>query len=185
MPVKTNRLRALPVSASRGRARDAAALERDARDLYEALTDLVRLYQFRDRNVICCHDISVTQCYALQSLVRGGTMTLGALAAELYLDKSTASRVVEALERKGYVRRAPHPEDARAVQLVVTARGKGLHANIEGNLIDEEKRLIAGLSPEVRRAATQLVRDLARAAAARMELGTPACCAGSCAPRAR
>ena len=156
------------------------ALERDARDLYEALADLVRLYQFRGRNVICCHDVSVTQCHALQTLARGGVMTLGGLASELYLDKSTASRVVEALERKGYVRRAPHPEDARAIQLVVTARGKSLYAGIEASLLDEEKRLIAGLSPEVRKAATGLIRDLARAAAERMDVAAPACCAGAC-----
>jgi SAM-dependent methyltransferase len=29
--------------------------------LYAALSDLVRVYQFRDRDRICCHDISVTQ----------------------------------------------------------------------------------------------------------------------------
>ena len=169
--------------STRRNARSPApsAFERDARDLYEALTDLVRLYQFRDRNVICCHDVSVTQCYALQSLVRGGARTLGALATELYLDKSTASRVVEALERKGYVRRAPHPEDARAIQLVATARGKKLHAGIEATLMDEERRLIAGLAPEVRKAATGLIRDLARATAKRMDVDTPACCAGACA----
>ena len=183
MPTKSTRPIAAPNPA---RKRDGAqpgnrALERDARDLYEALTDLVRLYQFRDRNVICCHDVSVTQCYALQSLVRGGARTLGALATELYLDKSTASRVVEALERKGYVRRAPHPEDARAIQLVATARGKSLHAGIEATLLDEERRLIAGLAPEVRKAATGLIRDLARATAKRMDVGTPACCAGACA----
>ena len=166
---------------SRGAAPAQGAIDRDARDLYEALTDLVRLYQFRDRNVICCHDVSVTQCYALQSLVRGGAMTLGALATELYLDKSTASRVVETLERKGYVRRAPHPEDARAIQLVATARGKSLHAGIEAALLDEERRLIAGLSPEVRKAATALIRDLARATAKRMDVNAPGCCAGTCA----
>jgi MarR family transcriptional regulator, 2-MHQ and catechol-resistance regulon repressor len=175
---------AAPGSTRRSRRVPPApgGIERDARDLYEALTDLVRLYQFRDRNVICCHDVSVTQCYALQSLVRGGAMTLGALATELYLDKSTASRVVETLERKGFVRRAPHPGDARAIQLVATARGKSLHAGIEASLLDEERRLIAGLSPEVRGAATRLIRDLARATAQRMDVNPPGCCAGTAAP---
>lgn len=167
-----------PAARPRPTPRDPQ-LDRDARGLHEALNDLVRLYQFRDRNVICCHDISVTQCYALQTLVRGGAMTLGALARELYLDKSTTSRVVETLERKGYVRRSAHPEDGRALQLVATARGRNLHAGIEAGMIDEEKRLMAGLPPEVRAAATKLVRDLARAAAARMDVGVPACCAGA------
>lgn len=149
-------------------------LDRDTRDLYAALTDLVRLYQFRDRNTICCHDISVTQCYALQSLVRNGPMTQGALANELMLDKSTTSRVVETLERKGYVDRAEHPDDARAVQIEVTTKGRGLCGKIERELMDEERRIIANLDPEVRRAAIGVVRDLARLAAAR--IGRQASC---------
>ena len=79
--------------ATTTRTSKPSTLDRDTRDLYSALNDLVRLYQFRDRNMICCHDISVTQCYALQSLTRGGAMMLNALASDLMLDKSTASRV--------------------------------------------------------------------------------------------
>ena len=75
----------------------------EATRLYAALSDLVRVYQFRDRDRICCYDISVTQCYALEALAHAGPRTLNELAAELYLDKSTASRVVTTLERKGYV----------------------------------------------------------------------------------
>lgn len=156
-----------------------ADLDRDTRELYAALTDLVRLYQFRDRNVMCCHDVSVTQCYALHALARGGSMTLGSLATDLMLDKSTASRVVEALERKGYVRRSPHPEDARAVRIDITAKGRGLHERIERDIIDEERGIMENLEPEVRRAAIGVVRDLARLAAERM--GRSAAC---CAPRA-
>src|SRR6185295_7416015 len=76
----------------------------DATALHEALSELVRVYQFRDRDRICCHDISVTQCYALEALLRRGPSGLNELAQELYLDKSTASRVVAALQRKGYIR---------------------------------------------------------------------------------
>src|ERR1700754_3464708 len=93
------------------------ALERDARALYGALSDLIRVYQFRDRDRICCYDVSVSQCYALEEVVRQGGMSLNDLAARLYLDKSTASRVVDSLERKGYVARTPHPSDRRAVLL--------------------------------------------------------------------
>jgi MarR family 2-MHQ and catechol resistance regulon transcriptional repressor len=161
------------------RTRPDAGLDRDARALYEALGDLVRLYQFRDRNVICCNDVSVTQCYAMQALARGGAMTLGSLANELFLDKSTTSRVVETLERKGYVARATHPEDARALEIALTAEGRGLHRKIEGRLIAEEKRLLADLPPAVRRAATELIRNLARAAADRMGVTATTCCGGA------
>ena len=87
-------------SAPRPPVADDAELSRDAARLYDALSDLIRVYQFRDRDRICCHDLSVTQCYALEALVRRGPLTMNELAARLFLDKSTASRVVDALERK-------------------------------------------------------------------------------------
>jgi MarR family 2-MHQ and catechol resistance regulon transcriptional repressor len=153
-----------------------ATLQSDARAFYAALSDLIRIYQFRDRDRICCHDVSVSQCYALEALVRRGEMTLNDLAAHLYLDKSTASRVVDALERKGYVDRSPHPGDRRALLLLATAAGRELHARIERDLLAEEEALLAGFDPEIRRAMTQLVARLARAAAARVDVGGGSCC---------
>jgi MarR family transcriptional regulator, 2-MHQ and catechol-resistance regulon repressor len=152
------------------------ALERDAQALYGALSDLIRVYQFRDRDRICCHDVSVSQCYALETLVRKGGMSLNDLAAHLYLDKSTASRVVDALERKEYVTRAPHPSDRRAVVLEATATGRELYRRIEGDILAEERALLADFDPEIRRAMTQLIARLARAASERVETGGGSCC---------
>jgi DNA-binding MarR family transcriptional regulator len=162
------------------------ALDRDALVLYEALSDLVRLYQFRDRNVICCHDISVTQCYAMQTLGRGDGMSLGALAKDLMLDKSTTSRVVETLERKGYVTRQTDPNDARVLVLRLTREGNALRRRIERECIEEEKALLANVSPEVRRATIEVIHSLAGATARRMGIeGDCGCGApgeGACEP---
>jgi DNA-binding MarR family transcriptional regulator len=157
-----------------------ATLERDTRDLYAALTDLVRVYQFRDRNLICCHDVSVTQCYAIDALVRGGPMTLGSLASTLMLDKSTTSRVVETLDRKGYVKRTTHPSDARAVQLSASARGRSLHETIQRELLDEERAVIESLPADVRRATVGVVRELAKVAAKRIGRVAPCCGDDAC-----
>ncbi len=151
-------------------------LEQDAQALYDALQDLIRVYQFRDRDRICCHDLSVTQCYALDALVRRGGITVNELSAELYLDKSTASRVVDALERKGYLRRNLHPDDRRAVQLEVTRTGKGLFARIRRDIVEHEKSLIAEFDPKTRRAMTKLINQLARAAAERVDTTGGTCC---------
>jgi DNA-binding MarR family transcriptional regulator len=156
-----------------------SSLEQDAENLYAALSELVRVYQFRDRDTICCYDVSVTQCYAMEALLRRGPSGLNELAAELYLDKSTTSRVVATLERKGYVTRARHPGDRRAVVLTVTGAGRRLHDRIRKDLVDEERRLLADFEPEVRKAAPRLLVRLARAAASRSGLGTVASCCSS------
>lgn len=150
-------------------------LDRDAALLYEALSDLLRIYQFRDRDRICCHDISVTQCYALESLVQEGPLTQNELASRLYLDKSTVSRVVGALEGKGLLRRVPHAEDARAVQLGVTRKGRQLYQRIAKDIQNQEKQLLADFDPDVRSAMIELIGRLARAAERRVDTSGGTC----------
>lgn len=167
--------------AARG-TRAPAALDRDARALHEALADLVRVYQFRDRDRICCHDISVTQCYALETLVEQGPMRLGELAARLFLDKSTTSRVVAALVKKGYVEQRADARDARATALGATRAGRALCTRITDDLVEQQKQLLADLDPGVRAGVVDVIRRLARAADSRfrsaVSVGTPpACCA--------
>lgn len=152
------------------------ALAQDAEELYDALEDLLRVYQFRDRDRICCFDVSVSQCYALEGLVRRGSMTLNDLAAHLYLDKSTASRVIDALERKGHVARSPHPDDRRAVLLEATPAGRELEGRIRESILAEERQLLADFPPEVRQSMTQLIRRLARAASASVDASGGSCC---------
>jgi MarR family 2-MHQ and catechol resistance regulon transcriptional repressor len=150
------------------RVQSDPGLQRDAEALHEALSNLVRLYQFRNRDQICCFDVSVPQCYGLEALVREGPLTLGELAARLYVDKSTASRIVDALERKGYVTRAPHPEDSRALRLDPTPAGRRLVKRIRTSLVEEAKAVLADLSPAFRREAARLLARLTASAAERL-----------------
>ena len=151
-------------------------LDQDARALYGALQGLIRVYQFRDRDRICCHDLSVTQCYALEALDRRGALTMNDLSAELYLDKSTSSRVINALERKEYVERRAHPDDRRAVQLHSTRAGRALYQRIKQEIVEQEKALIADIDPTTRQAMTQLIRRLATSAAERVDTSGGSCC---------
>jgi MarR family transcriptional regulator, 2-MHQ and catechol-resistance regulon repressor len=151
-------------------------LDADAVDLHTALSELVRVYQFRDRDRICCHDISVTQCYALEALIRRGPSGLNELAAELYLDKSTASRVVATLERKKYVTRERHPDDGRAVILSVSPAGRRLYERIRTDLVAETRELLEDFEPEVAKGAARLILRLARAAAERSGVAPGAGC---------
>ena len=158
-----------------------SALDRDAVALHSAVADLVRVYQFRDRDRICCHDVSVTQCYALETLVEHGPIRLSALAERLFLDKSTTSRVVGSLVRKGYVEQRPDARDGRAVTLSATRQGQRLCARITDDLVDQQKQLLQDLDPDVRAGVVQVIRRLARAADAKFRAGVAsdggaACC---------
>lgn len=162
-------------------ARDGADVSRDARALQAAVSELVRVYQFRDRDRICCYDVSVTQCYALETLVQQGPMRQGALAERLFLDKSTTSRVVGTLIKKGYVEQTTDPADGRAVMLQTTKAGRGLYTRITGELVEQQQQLLGDLPPEVRAGVITVVRRLAEAADARFRSGMSVG-AGCCAP---
>lgn len=140
-------------------------LARDAEELRQALVDLVRLCQARDRGTICCYDVSVTQCHAIDVLGRSGPLTLNALASELHLDKTTASRVVSTLVRKRYVSRRASPEDGRSILLRVTAKGRRLDESIRRDLNAQAAALLAETTPEVRAANLLLLRRLHQAVA--------------------
>jgi DNA-binding MarR family transcriptional regulator len=156
------------------------ALDHDAVALHEAVADLVRVYQFRDRDRICCHDVSVTQCYALETIVEHGPMRLRALADRLFLDKSTTSRVVGTLVRKGYVEQRADARDGRATTLSATRKGQRLCARITDDLVDQQKQLLQDLDPEVRAGVVQVLRRLAHAADARFRSGVASGAGATC-----
>jgi len=155
-------------------AASPADLQRDAQALQAAVADLVRVYQYRDRDRICCHDVSVTQCHALETLVEHGPMRLSDLTDRLYLDKSTTSRVVHALVKKGYVEQHADRTDRRATALGATRAGRDLCARITDDLVEQQKELLAELDPELRAGVVDVIQRLARAADSRFRAGVSA-----------
>lgn len=97
------------------------------------------------------------------------------LAEEMFLDKSTASRVIDTLERKGYVSRVEDDEDRRAVRIQATDAGRELYAKIRADLIAEERAMIENLSAEARQGALSLLRQITRATEIRCGLVNECC----------
>ncbi|UCF69307.1 MAG: MarR family transcriptional regulator [Acidobacteriota bacterium] len=154
----------MPARSVAARTRSDSKLDEDAEALYGALSDFIRAYQFRDRDRTYCHGLSVTQCYALEGVIRGAPLTLNELASHLFLDKSTVSRVVDALVEKRLVVRTPHVEDRRAVQLQPTANGRRLHRRVANEVRQGHKKLLEDVPRQTRGALIELVRRLAHLA---------------------
>jgi len=145
------------------------ALREDALGLHQALTDLVRAYQFRDREAICCYDVSVGQSQALERLARTGPLTINEFAAALFLEKSSASRLVDGLVRKGYLTRRRSQDDARYVRIELTKAGGSLAQRLEDDLVLQRSELLQRLTDRERRVVVEAMERLARAAAAGIE----------------
>jgi MarR family 2-MHQ and catechol resistance regulon transcriptional repressor len=136
------------------------ALDAQAERLGEAVGDLIRAYQFRDRNEICCHGVSVSQCYALEALHRKGPLTMGRLSDYLYLDVSTVTRVVDQLKAEGYVERVQDPDDRRVVRAEITRGGRAVVRKIRGSLAADYRNVIESIPADSRDAVVGAVEQL-------------------------
>ncbi len=146
-------------------------LLKDATRLQEALGRLLPVVRFRDRDRACSHGLSASQGHALQALVRHGPMTVNGLAAHLFLEKSTASRLANSLLEKDMVRKRSPGSDGRVVILQVTEAGHRTSRRILNDLLEEYAELTAGFTPEVRAALPEVLERLAGSLAAREKRG--------------
>ena len=71
-----------------------------------------------------------TQADALWRLSRGREMTARRLAELLQCDASTATAMIDRLEKRGLVRRVPHPTDRRAKVIQLTPEGCALRDRV-------------------------------------------------------
>ena len=136
-----------------------AAAER----MHQVTKELSRRYQFRDRNAICCHGLSVTQCYALDALAESGALPVTALASRLFLAISTVTRLLDQLERKALVLRRRGGGDRRVVRASITPKGRVLLARIQADLVATQRALLAPLGRGEREAVLKTLEGLVAA----------------------
>lgn len=70
------------------------------------------------------------------------------LEKQFQLRRSSATAVLQTLERNGLILRQPVESDARLKKLVVTEKGAELCRMIHDDIEENERRLVAGLSEE-------------------------------------
>jgi DNA-binding MarR family transcriptional regulator len=89
-------------------------------------------YRFMESAVLAAlrehgHDIPVNQARVFQRIAPGGSR-LAELAEAAEMSKQTVGSIVDQLERAGYVRRVPDPDDARARRVTITPKGEEIVA---------------------------------------------------------
>lgn len=75
-------------------------------------------------NMTCCSGITVAQCHVLLEMEKLGETTTKELSENLKLDKSTLSRTISGLKKKGLVKRSDYSQDRRFTILNLTKKGK-------------------------------------------------------------
>ena len=159
-------------------AAQAPAVEADseAAEFHRAIRDLVRLQTHRDRDRAAVYGVTVSGAHALEMLAALGPVSLNRLAAELFVDKSTACRVVGALEDRALVSRAADPADGRAIRVQLTDAGARVHAQLREDAVWEMQALLGGFTPQARRDTLRFVRQLTRISALHAGATAASCC---------
>jgi DNA-binding MarR family transcriptional regulator len=95
---------------------------RDAADLmHSAAIHLLRRVREVDEKAM---GISPARASALSVLVFGGARSLTELAAAEHVTTATMSKLVTAMEAEGLARRYPDVNDARAIRIEATTKGR-------------------------------------------------------------
>lgn len=69
------------------------------------------------------HDLTLQQALVMHTLNDGGVMFMGAVADKMHCDASNITGIIDRLVQQGYVVRQEDPQDRRAKQLILTAKG--------------------------------------------------------------
>lgn len=93
----------------------------------------------------CGQPISVAEAHGLLELSREPGLSQSGLAARLRLEKSSVSRIVTSLEKRGWVTRVRDPLDTRIVHVYLTADGLLATARLSASRQAKFERIFAGI----------------------------------------
>lgn len=132
-------------------------------DLVGALSELARRYQFRSRDAVCCYGLTVSQCYALESLARRGRMPTSELSEHLTLDLSSTTRVVDQIVKRKLATRRRGADDARVKEVEITEAGRRIIDRIDGDLAALLGEALADVPSQIRAAVPGVILRIAQA----------------------
>ena len=94
------------------------------------------------------YDINYSQYAALMTIFMHGTITEGELAKNLFINPSTVSRMVYALEGRGWLRSERDTEDRRKVLIRLSPAGKRRMKSMARKQAEVVAREVEGLDKE-------------------------------------
>jgi DNA-binding MarR family transcriptional regulator len=107
------------------------------------------------------HGLTLSQYALLQPLSDGGCARVRELADQAGISPSTATRILDVLERREIVIRERHPEDRRAVEVTLTDQGAAMLAREDEWLRGRRLEYFSSLGSAERRLAPGLLCGLA------------------------
>ena len=141
-----------------------SAKRADTVDIVQGLRRVVKALHTYSQDVRHTYGLTGPQLWALKTLQRNGRMSTGRLAAALAVHQSSASILIDRLDKRGLVRRTRGRRDHRFVDLELTKRGAALAADApeaaQGRLLHALEAMPPREVRRIKHAVTRLVQAM-------------------------
>jgi DNA-binding MarR family transcriptional regulator len=117
-------------------------------EVFDRLLHIALLIQEDLARSFAATNLTVARTHLLWELHRLGPSTQNMLAATLKVSPRNVTGLVDALEAAGYVVRAPHPKDRRALLVTLTDQGSQTMAQMEHERGQIAAELVADLDAD-------------------------------------
>ena len=143
------------------------ALRRSERSFQHGMLDSLLGYHLRRAQVavfadfartVSSFDLTPGQFGVLVLIAANAGLSQSALGAALGLDRSTVVGVIDRLERRNLVLRAPAPNDRRSYALKLTEKGEAVRQEMAGRVRGHERRIARRLSANERDKLIELLK---------------------------
>jgi DNA-binding MarR family transcriptional regulator len=112
-------------------------------ELSRALIEIVWQFGPKGLNGECCEDLSMPEYLALETAAHTNDCPVQHIGNQLGFTKSGATRIVNRLEKKGYINKVKSYKDARVCCVTPTDKGKQVLENVSGHYADRLKSVLA------------------------------------------
>lgn len=101
-------------------------VDRHVSEIEELLRNVGTILKKRGRDILSNFDITPPQLDALMVLREFGELTMGELCQKMFLACSTATDLIDRMERNGLIERVRDTADRRVIRLRVLTKGSGV-----------------------------------------------------------
>jgi DNA-binding MarR family transcriptional regulator len=103
---------------------------RNHAEIFETIMGLSREIRCCSRDEALCQDVTFHQFVILDAVAATGSLDLAALHGILLVEKSTTTRLLEPLVRRGLLVKDRTAHDSRAARVLLTEEGRQTHRKV-------------------------------------------------------
>jgi DNA-binding MarR family transcriptional regulator len=132
-------------------------------ELSRSLIEIAWHFGPKGLNGECCEDISMPEFIALDKVSNTPDCPVQEIGIALGFTKSGATRIVNRLEKKGYVQKMTSPGDARVCCVIITTGGEKVIKDADARYLEKLNQLLAKMPADYIKQTEELVKSMARA----------------------